>query len=88
MLTEEEHMRIIHAKGGWQKFLELFPHCAPRIKNAYDMAKELYPHEIQVALIKLGLINEYSDSVEENTEPSFETMQPVVKEDKCEGDIF
>lgn len=88
MLTEEEHMRIIHAKGGWQKFLELFPHCAPRIKNAYDMANELYPHEIQVALIKLGLINEYSDSVEENTGPSFETMQPVVKEDKCEGDIF
>lgn len=92
MLTDYEHNRIIHAKGGWQKFLELFPHCAPRIKNAYDMAKELYPHEIQVALIKLGLINEYSDSVEENTEPSFENMEPVVKEnlttDKYEGDIF
>lgn len=92
MLTDYEHNRIIHAKGGWQKFLELFPHCAPRIKNAYDMAKEMYPHEIQVALIKLGLINEYSDSVEENTEPSFETMEPVVKEnlttEKYEGDIF
>lgn len=80
MLTEEEHMRIIHAKGGWQKFLELFPHCAPRIKNAYDMAKELYPHEIQVALIKLGLINEYSDTIEPE-EPSFDTMKPVNKED-------
>ena len=80
MLTEEEHMRIIHAKGGWQKFLELFPHCAPRIKNAYDMAKELYPHEIQVALIKLGLINEYSDTIEPE-EPSFDTMEPVNKED-------
>ena len=92
MLTDYEHNRIIHAKGGWQKFLELFPHCAPRIKNAYDMAHEMYPHEIQVALIKLGLINEYSDLVEENTEPSFETMEPVVKEnlttDEYEGDIF
>lgn len=95
MLTDYEHNRIIHAKGGWQKFIELFPHCAPRIKNAYDMAHEMYPHEIQVALIKLGLINEYSDSVENkdlNTEPSFETMEPVVKEnlttDKYEGDIF
>ncbi len=92
MLTEYEHMRIIHAKGGWQKFLELFPHCAPRIKNAYDMAHEMYPHEIQVALIKLGLINEYSDSVEENTEPNFETMEPVVKSslttEKYGGDIF
>lgn len=91
MLTDYEHNRIIHAKGGWQKFLELFPHCAPRIKIAYDMAHEMYPHEIQVALIKLGLINEYSDSVD-NEEPSFETMEPVVKEDltteNYEGDIF
>ena len=90
MLTDYEHNRIIHAKGGWQKFLELFPHCAPRIKNAYDMAHELYPHEIQVALIKLGLIDEYSDEIKE--EPSFDNMEPVVKEslttEKYEGDIF
>lgn len=66
MLTEEEHMRIIHAKGGWQKFIEIFPHTAKRIKNAYDMAHEMYPHEIQVAFIKLGIINEYSDEVEED----------------------
>lgn len=67
MLTEYEHMRIIHAKGGWQKFIELYPHCAPRIKNAYDMAHELYPHEIQVALIKIGLLKEYitNDDTEE-----------------------
>lgn len=104
MLTDYEHNRIIHAKGGWQKFLELFPHCAPRIKNAYDMAHEMYPHEIQVALIKLGLIDEYSDEVTtESAEPNFETMEPVVKEnlttglaeqalstqeDKYKGDIF
>lgn len=59
MLTDYEHNRIQHAKGGWQKLLELYPHLAPRVKNAYDQAKELYPHEIQVALIKLGYLNEY-----------------------------
>lgn len=71
MLTEEEHMRIIHAKGGWQKFLLIFPHCANRVKNAYDMAKELYPPEIQTAFIKLGLIDENSNEIKE---------EPVVKE--------
>lgn len=84
MLTDYEHNRIIHAKGGWQKFLELFPHCAPRIKNAYDMAHEMYPHEIQVALIKLGLINEYSDSIEENTETNKEDSNS----EEYKGDIF
>ena len=74
MLTEEEHMRIIHAKGGWQKFLLIFPHCATRVKNAYDMAHELYPPEIQTAFIKLGLINEKSEEIkepaaEENSKP-------------------
>jgi len=94
MLTDYEHNRIIHAKGGWQKFIELFPHCAPRIKNAYDMAHEMYPHEIQVALIKLGLINEYSDKVTtESAEPNFDSMEPVVKDNlttdgEYTGDIF
>ena len=94
MLTDYEHNRIIHAKGGWQKFLELFPHCAPRIKLAYDMAHEMYPHEIQVALIKLGLINEYSDDVTiESAEPNFDSMEPVVKDNlttdgEYTGDIF
>ena len=64
MLTDYEHNRIIHNRGGWQKFLEIYPHCAKRIKNAYDMAKEMYPHEIQIELIKLGLINELSDEPE------------------------
>ena len=103
MLTDYEHNRIIHARGGWQKFLELFPHCAPRIKNAYDMAHELYPHEIQVAFIKLGIIDEYSDEVTtedaSDTEPvvennsiangpSFDTMKPIEKETVYNGDIF
>lgn len=59
MLTDYEHNRIIHSRDGWQKFIELFPHTAQRIKTAYDTAHELYPHEIQVALIKLGLLDEY-----------------------------
>lgn len=89
MLTEEEHMRIIHAKGGWQKFLMIFPHCANRVKNAYDMAKELYPPEIQTAFIKLGLIDEKSDELDEHLDEkldkdlsslSFDDMKPVVKE--------
>lgn len=89
MLTDYEHNRIIHAKGGWQKFLELFPHCAPRIKNAYDMAKELYPHEIQVALIKLGLINEYSEEIkEESLEAEDLAIQALTAGENYNGDIF
>jgi hypothetical protein len=89
MLTEEEHMRIIHAKGGWKKFLMIFPHCANRVKNAYDMAHELYPPEIQTAFIKLGLIDEKSDELDEHLDEkldkdssslSFDDMKPVVKD--------
>lgn len=104
MLTEEEHMRIIHAKGGWKKFILIFPHTAKRIKNAYDMAHEMYPREIQEAFIEIGLIDKNSDEItEESAGPSFDNMEPVVKEnlttglaeqalsaqeDKYEGDIF
>lgn len=104
MLTEEEHMRIIHAKGGWKKFILIFPHTAKRIKNAYDMAHEMYPREIQEAFIEIGLIDKNSDEItEESAEPSFDDMKPVVKEnfttelaeqalsaqeDKYEGDIY
>ena len=82
MLTDYEHNRIIHNSGGWTKFLEIYPHCAKRIKNAYDMAKEMYPHELQSVFIKLGLIDEYSNDIDEETkeEPSFDNMEPVVKE--------
>lgn len=103
MLTDYEHNRIIHAKGGWQKFLELFPHCAPRIKNAYDMAHEMYPHEIQVSLIKLGLIDELSNDIKpeegtsaenpQNLELNFENMKPTdlaasALEEVYKGDIY
>lgn len=84
MLTEEEHMRIIHAKGGWQKFLMIFPHCANRVKNAYDMAKELYPPEIQTAFIKLGLIDENSNEIEEKGCYS-EGCSNCNKDDNCDG---
>ena len=81
MLTEEEHMRIIHAKGGWKKFILIFPHTAKRIKNAYDMAHEMYPREIQEAFIEIGLIDKYSEEVkEESTGPTFDDMEPVVKD--------
>ena len=82
MLTNYEHNRIIHNRGGWTKLLEIYPHCAKRIKNAYDMAKEMYPHELQSVFIKLGLIDEYSNDIDEETkeEPSFDNMEPVVKE--------
>ena len=103
MLTEEEHMEIIHAKGGWKKFILLFPHTAKRIKNAYDTAHELYPREIQEAFIEIGLIDKNSNEItEESAGPSFDDMQPIEKdnteslaeqalsaqEDKYEGDIF
>lgn len=62
MLTDEEHIKIIHAQG-WKKFIDIFPHTAKRIKNAYDMAKELYPHELQVAFIEHGLIDDQSNDI-------------------------
>lgn len=62
MLTDEEHNRIIHDKG-WKKFIDIFPHTAKRIKNAYDMAKELYPHDLQVAFIEHELIDEQSNDI-------------------------
>jgi hypothetical protein len=90
MLTEEEHMRIIHAKGGWQKFIEIFPHCAKRIKNAYDMAHEMYPHEIQTAFIRLGLINEYSEEIKEEFSEAEDLAARALKtaEGNYKGDIF
>lgn len=88
MLTDYEHNRIIHARGGWQKFLEIYPHTAKRIKNAYDMAHELYPHEIQTEFIKLGLIDENSNNIEQTEEttsvstdtediPDFQSMKAL-----------
>lgn len=95
MLTEEEHMRIIHAKGGWKEFILIFPHTAKRIKNAYDMAHEMYPREIQEAFIEIGLIDKNSDVItEESAGPSFDDIESLAKqalsaqEDKYEGDIF
>ena len=100
MLTDYEHNRIIHNRGGWQKFLEIYPHCAKRIKNAYDTAKELYPHELQTVFIKLGLINEMSEEIaDENTdfvenlqknevqEFSFDDMEPIIKENLTTEDF-
>lgn len=87
MLTDYEHNRIIHNRGGWQKFLQIYPHCAKRIKNAYDIAKEMYPHELQVEFIKLGLIDEYSNDLtnEENATKdavSVENLQKTDLQDK------
>lgn len=83
MLTDYEHNRIIHNRGGWQRFLEIYPHCARRVKNAYDTAKELYPHELQTVFIKLGLIDDMSNNIEEEKDLqslSFDDMEPVAKE--------
>lgn len=85
MLTEEEHMRIIHALGGWKKFIEIFPHTAPRIKNAYDIAHELYPPEIQEAFISIGLIDENSNEIKEK--PKEEKPKQMLATDE-EFDIF
>ena len=64
MLTDYEHNRLIHSKGGWQKFLMIYPHLANRVKNAFDMAHEIYPLEVQQALLKLGLIDEMYNDIE------------------------
>lgn len=68
MLTDYEHNRIQHSSGGgWYKLLTLYPHLAPRVKEAYDKGHELYPLDIQKALEELGLIdatiNENKDEI-------------------------
>ena len=83
MLTDYEHNRIIHNRGGWEKFLSIYPHCAPRIKNAYDMAHELYPPELQSVFQKLGLIDEKSNTIEEKKDFNslgFDDMETVTEE--------
>jgi len=87
MLTDYEHNRIIHNRGGWEKFLSIYPHCAPRIKNAYDMAHELYPPELQSVFTKLGLIDENSNEIkEEPRDPTnglgFDDLEPVATTEK------
>jgi hypothetical protein len=43
-LTAYEHINIQHAKG-WNEFLSMFPHLKPRVKSAFDKAKERYPFD-------------------------------------------
>ncbi len=50
-LTHYEHIEIQHRKG-WEQLLSIYPHLIPRVKNAYDMAKERYPYT---------MIKEFSD---------------------------
>lgn len=72
MLTNWEHNIAYHQKG-WEYFLDMFPHCARRIKNAFDKGGELYPLDLQRALKKLNLI----DEVGNNIQPSFDNMEEV-----------
>ena len=64
MLTPEEH-NMYHNKG-YEYFLDIYPHLANRIKNAFDKGQMVYPLELQKALKKLGLLEEnYEASTEE-----------------------
>lgn len=60
MLTDFEHNRIYHDKG-WEYFLETYPHCAGRIKNAFDKAHQLYPLDLQNALKKMNMLDDLKD---------------------------
>jgi hypothetical protein len=92
MLTDYEHNRLIHAKGGWQKFLMIYPHLATRVKTAFDNAHEIYPYEVQQALLKLGLIDEMSNDVEEEVVKDNLTTESLadlaLADEKQEYDIF
>lgn len=74
MLTDYEHNRIYHDKG-WETFLEMFPHCANRIKNAFDKGHQLYPLDLQDALKKLGLIQENGLDVEKKQEENTDIIE-------------
>ena len=56
MLTDFEHNRIYHDKG-WTYFLDLYPHCAMRIKCAFEQGKQPMPFDLQRALIKCGVMD-------------------------------
>jgi hypothetical protein len=92
MLTDYEHNRLIHAKGGWQKFLMIYPHLATRVKTAFDNAHEIYPYEVQQALLKLGLIDEMSNDVEEEVVKEDLTTESLadlaLSDEKQDYDIF
>ena len=92
MLTDYEHNRLIHAKGGWQKFLMIYPHLAIRVKTAFDNAHEIYPYEVQQALLKLGLIDEMSNDVEEEVVKDNLTTESLadlaLSDEKQNYDIF
>ena len=59
ILTAEEHM-LYHEKG-WDIFLSIYPSCAPRVKYAFEFAKQPMPFDLQKALIKLGLLDSLQD---------------------------
>lgn len=56
MLLPSEH--DFYHQNGYEKFLEVYPNLAKRVKNAFDEAHALYTLELQKALIKLGLIDD------------------------------
>lgn len=56
MLTPEEH-NYFH-QNGYEKFFELYPSTAKRIKNAFDTGHALYTLELQKGLKNLGLLEE------------------------------
>lgn len=89
MLTPDEHM--YYHQYGYEKFLQLFPHCAQRIKNAFDEGGQLYPLDLQKALENLEMITEGNKEKSEENFPNFNTMQPISTEDLADQaleDIF
>lgn len=80
MLTNWEHNVAYHSKG-WEFFLEMFPHCAKRVKFAFDNAHELYPLDLQKALEKLGLLEENTVNIEENNTKSLAEQALEEQED-------
>lgn len=69
MLTDYEHNRVFH-DNGWEYFLDLYPHCAKRIKNAFDKGHQLYSLDLQKALQKLDLLDETISNTESSNDNS------------------
>lgn len=69
MLTDDEHNRMFHDHG-WEYFLNIFPHCARRIKEAFDRGHQVYSLDLQKALFKLDLIDEMGMDSEPTEVPS------------------
>lgn len=82
MLLPEEH-DYFH-QNGYEKFFELYPSVAKRVKTAFDNAHALYTLELQKGLKNLGLLEDYIESTtaEDLASQALEVQEDTIPEEE------